>query len=190
MTVRLSCDHPRGAPAARRLRGRAGEFLAALAVPEAELSVALVTDRAIRALNRQWRGVDRATDVLSFPQSDPPGNGPLLGDVVISLDTAARRARAERRPVGAELDRYLAHGLLHLLGYDHERPEDARVMAEKEAELARWEGLVGAALRRGPRTPRKRSGWIRSPTSTSTRSPSGSTGAGTRATSSRGASRR
>jgi probable rRNA maturation factor len=151
VTVRLASEHPRGASAARRLRARAAAFLAALGRAEAELSILLVTDRRIRALNRAWRGKDEATDVLSFPLSEPAGNGPLLGDVVISLDTAGRRARAEARPVSRELDRYLAHGLLHLLGYDHERAEDARVMAAKEAELSRGEGLVGAALGREPR---------------------------------------
>ncbi len=149
MIVRLASEHPRGAAAARRLRARAAAYLSALGREDAELSILLVTDRRIRALNREWREKDAATDVLSFPLTEPAGAGALLGDVVISLDTAARRARAERRAVGAELDRYLAHGLLHLLGYDHERPGDARVMAVKEAELARAEGLVGAALRRG-----------------------------------------
>ncbi|HSN92911.1 MAG TPA: rRNA maturation RNase YbeY [Anaeromyxobacteraceae bacterium] len=187
MTVLASSSHPRGAAAARRLAARARAWLAALGRPDDELSVLVAGDRAIRALNRRWRGIDRATDVLSFPLSDPPGSGPILGDVVVSLDTAARRARAEGRPVGSELDRYLAHGLLHLLGYDHERPEDARVMAMKEAELARREGLVDAALRRGPD---RDAAWTRSRTSTSTRSRSGSTGRGTRARTSRGASRR
>ncbi|HEX9052383.1 MAG TPA: rRNA maturation RNase YbeY [Anaeromyxobacter sp.] len=147
MIVRLSSEHPRGAAAARRLRTRAAAYLAALGRSDAELSILLVTDRRIRALNRAWRARDTATDVLSFPLGEPAGAGELLGDVVISLDTAARRARADGRPVGAELDRYLAHGLLHLLGYDHERPAEAREMAAKEAELARAEGLVGAALR-------------------------------------------
>jgi probable rRNA maturation factor len=181
MTVRLSSEHPRGAAAARRLRARAAAFLAALGRSDDELSVVLVTDGRIRTLNRGWRGKDRATDVLSFPLSDPPGVGPLLGDVVISLDTAARRARADRRAIGAELDRYLAHGLLHLLGYDHERPGDARRMAEKEEELARAEGLVGAMI--------SRRRWTHSPTSTSTPSRSGSTARGTRARTSRAASR-
>jgi probable rRNA maturation factor len=153
---------------------------------DAELSVLLVGDRRMRALNRSWRGKDAATDVLSFPLSDPPGVGPLLGDVVISLDTAARRAREEGRPVARELDRYLAHGILHLLGFDHERPADARRMAEREAELARSEGLVGAALREGL----ERKTWTRSRTSTSTRSRSGSTARGTRARTSRAGSRR
>jgi len=193
MIVRLSSEHPRGASAGRRLRARAAACLAALGREDAELSILLVTDRRIRALNREWRGQDRATDVLSFPISEPPGSGSLLGDVVISLDTAARRARAEERPIGAELDRYLAHGILHLLGYDHERAEDARRMAVKEVELARTEGLVGAALRKDRRDGRAGGAeerWTRSPTSISTPRRSGSTARGTRARTSRAASRR
>jgi probable rRNA maturation factor len=184
--VRLSSEHPRGEAPARRLRARARRFLAALGREDAELSILLVGDRRIRSLNREWRGKDAATDVLSFPLSDPPGIGPLLGDVVVSLDTAVRRAREDGRPVAAELDRYLAHGILHLLGFDHERPADARRMAEREEALARSEGLVGAALREG--LDRKK--WTRSRTSTSTPSRSGSTARGTRARTSRVASRR
>jgi probable rRNA maturation factor len=191
VTVRLAVEHPRGRGPSRRLRGRAEAFLRRLGL-DAELSVVLVTDRRIRALNRAWRGKDRATDVLSFPLSDPPGFGPLLGDVVISLDTALRRARAEKRPVAAELDRYLAHGLLHLVGYDHEKALDAKRMAVKEAELANAEGLVGAALRETGRAgaAKARAPWTRSPTSISTPRRSGSTTPGTRARTSRGASRR
>ena len=148
MTVRVASDHPRGSAASRRLRARAGAFLEALGRAGAELSVLLTTDRRIRALNRRWRDIDRATDVLSFPLSEPPGSGPLLGDVVISFDTAVRRARQDGRRVQEELDRYLAHGLLHLLGFDHERPEAAKRMARAEADLVGSEGLVGRALAR------------------------------------------
>jgi probable rRNA maturation factor len=192
MIVRLASEHPRGRALARRLRARAGAFLRALGRTDAEISLLLVTDGRIRGLNRRWREKDRATDVLSFPLSDPPGVGPVLGDVVMSVDTAARRAHADGRPISKELERYLAHGLLHLLGYDHERPEEARRMAAVEAALARDEGLVGAALRDrgeedgGAKTQR----WTRSRTSTSTPSRSGSTARGTRARTSRGASRR
>jgi probable rRNA maturation factor len=191
VTVRLAAEHPKGRGLARRLRARAAAFLSALGRDEAEVSILLVGDRRIRALNREWRHVDRPTDVLSFPLSDPPGIGPLLGDVVMSVETAARRARDEGRPVARELERYLAHGLLHLLGFDHERPEDARRMAEMEARLARDEGLVGAALREQRRdAAASKERWTRSPTSTSTPSRSGSTARGTRARSSRAGSRR
>ncbi len=148
MTVRVASEHPRGAAAARRLRGRAAAFLGALGRAGAELSVLLTTDRRIRALNRRWRDIDRPTDVLSFPLSEPPGAGPALGDVVISLDTAVRRARQDGRRVQEELDRYLAHGLLHLLGLDHRRPAEARRMARAEAELIRGQGLLGSAPER------------------------------------------
>jgi probable rRNA maturation factor len=191
--VRLSSEHPGGRRHARRLRAAAAAYLEALGRGDAELSVVLVGDRRIRTLNREWRGVDRATDVLSFALSDPPGIGPVLGDVVMSVETAARRARSDGRPVSKELERYLAHGLLHLLGFDHERREDARRMAEQEAALARDEGLVGAALRGGRREERTATDterWTRSRTSTSTRSRSGSTARGTRARTSRAGSRR
>jgi len=117
--VLLACDLAAARPAARRLAAAARSYLRALGREDAELSIAIVGDRRIRTLNREWRGKDAATDVLSFPLSDPPGIGPLLGDVVISWHTAARRARAEGRSVAGELERYLAHGVLHLLGYYH-----------------------------------------------------------------------
>lgn len=146
MTARVHAraSHPRGGAAARRLRARARAYLEALAVPDAELSILVVGDAAMRRLNARWRGVDRATDVLSFPRAGPAAEA-LLGDVVVSLDTARRVARREGRSVGAELDRYLAHGLLHLLGHDHHRPGEARRMAEAEARLV-GEGMVAAAL--------------------------------------------
>jgi probable rRNA maturation factor len=150
VTVHVRSEHARGAAAARRLARRARGYLAALGQSQAELSLLLVGDRAIRALNRRWRGKDRATDVLSFPAAGP---GPLLGDVVISLDTADRAAQEEGRTLGAELDRYLAHGILHLLGHDHERPAEARRMATAEDALV-GEGMVTAA---GGRVERSRS---------------------------------
>lgn len=163
MKVLLSSDHPRGAPAARRLRARARAFLAAMGREDAELSILLTGDAGIRRLNRRWRRKDRATDVLSFPLSDRPGASSLLGDVVISLDTAARRGSGDARAVNRELDRYLAHGLLHLLGYDHVRRADAVAMAAREEQLVRADGLVGAVMKMerprrpgsGPRRPKK-----------------------------------
>jgi probable rRNA maturation factor len=91
-------------------------------------------------LNREWRGVDRPTDVLAFAQAEGPGGAPagLLGDVVISIDTARRQAAERRAALGAELDRLLIHGVLHLVGYDHERSAaEARRMRRRENDLAR-----------------------------------------------------
>jgi probable rRNA maturation factor len=168
VTVHARSEHPRGASAARRLRERARRFLAALGREDAELSILVVGDAAIRRLNRAWREEDHATDVLSFPAA--PG-GPLLGDVVVSLDTAARAARGAGRPLASELDRYLAHGILHLLGHDHGRPAEARRMAEAEEALMGGEGMLAAALPRSESASRSRSR-SRSRSGSRSRSPS------------------
>ncbi len=142
--VFINVEHPEGSYAARVLRKRAREFLERLGV-RADVSILVTTDTDIRRLNREFRGIDRSTDVLSFPAGEPlPGEDPYLGDLAISLDTARRRAREDGRPLAAELARYLAHGLLHLLGYDHEvSTEEARRMAEMEAALLGEEGMLG-----------------------------------------------
>lgn len=131
----------RRAPALARRLGRSGRrLLAALGLADAELSLVLVSDRIMHELNRTWRGRDRPTDVLAFAQREGAGGAPpgLLGDVVISVDTARRQATRLGHSVGAEGDRLLVHGLLHLLGYDHERSAaEARRMARKERLLLR-----------------------------------------------------
>jgi len=140
-------DRSAGSPYAPRLRRAARRFLDHLDLRGVELSVLLTTDGGIRALNRSWRRRDRPTDVLSFPAGDPPpgSSGPRhLGDVILSLDTARRQARAHGRTVGEELDLYLAHGLLHLIGHDHHRPRDARRMAALESRLLGRPGMVPA----------------------------------------------
>jgi len=161
LRVELRSDHRGSGAVARRLRALARAHLRALARSDAELSVLLTGDRAMRALNRRWRGVDRPTDVLSFPLDEPASRGPELGDVVISLDTARRRARRQGRPVVAEADRYLVHGILHLLGYDHVQAGDARAMAALEARLLGEGGMIeearpGAGGPAGARTARAR----------------------------------
>jgi probable rRNA maturation factor len=126
------------------VRLRAARVLRALRIARAELSVVLVSDGQIRVLNRDYRHKDRATDVLSFPmQPRRPARGPwLLGDVVISVDTAAAQARADGESVMAAAERLLIHGILHLLGYDHE------VSAAEARRMARRERFVADALRR------------------------------------------
>ena len=126
---------------ASRLGRVARRLLRRLDLGETELSILLVNDREMRALNRQYRGIDRTTDVLAFAQQEGAGGSPdgLLGDVVISVDTARRQARDAGSPLGAEADRLLIHGLLHLLGYDHERSTaEARRMQRRERMLASW----------------------------------------------------
>ncbi len=132
----------------RRLRGiRAADvrrdatrLLARLAV-DAELSVALIGDAEMQALNRHYRGKDQPTDVLAFALregEDAAVHPDVLGDVVISLDTAVRQARQRKISVADEVRTLLAHGILHLLGYDHERsPAEARRMFGKQRALLR-----------------------------------------------------
>ena len=134
--VALRVAAPGAAHAARVLRAAAREQLARLLL--AEVSLSLVTDREMRALNRKWRLKDAPTDVLSFPMAP-------VGDVVISLDTARRQAREGGWPLAAELRRLLAHGLLHCLGHDHQRPAAARRMAKAEEKLLGRKGMVGRA---------------------------------------------
>jgi probable rRNA maturation factor len=117
------------------VRRMADMMLAELGLEHAELSVLLTNDREIHALNLQHRAKDRPTDVLSFALEEgehgtvSSGNGiRLLGDVVISLDTAARQARGRKRELLPEVRFLLAHGLLHLLGHDHGNPKEKRAM--------------------------------------------------------------
>jgi probable rRNA maturation factor len=107
------------------------------------MTVAVVPDARIRALNRRYRSKDRVTDVLSFA-AEEPGE---LGDVVIAAGVAARQARQAGHSVAVELRVLALHGLLHLLGYDHEH-DDGR-MARLERRLRRKGGLVEGLIERG-----------------------------------------
>ena len=111
-----------------------------------DLSIALVSDRRMRALNRQFRGKDKVTDVLSFP-SDERG---FMGDIVIASAVARKQAGTAGHTVQTEIRVLALHGLLHLLGYDHE-DDDGR-MARVEAKLRKKAGLKeGLIERAGPR---------------------------------------
>ena len=114
-----------------------GDWLAGAAPRSARgvVHIALVTDAAIRKLNRTFRAADCATDVLSFPADAPP----LLGDIAIAAGVAARQARRARHSLTTEVRVLALHGLLHLLGYDHEA--DAGQMARVEVRLRRRSGL-------------------------------------------------
>lgn len=118
-----------GAGAAVLLR-RAVRATLARAAPcvRGDVTVVLTGDADIRTLNKTYRGLDRATDVLSFDIGDGLAQGEPLGDVVISIDTARRQAREYGAPLRTELVRLVVHGTLHLCGYDHrERREAARM---------------------------------------------------------------
>ncbi len=146
----------RGRLPVRTLRRRAQRLLEMLGRVDADLVIVLTDDPEIRALNRDYRGKDEPTDVLSFAQDEgesmplPPGVAPQLGDVVISLDTAARQVDDGAlprlwRPLGVEspppwylMDEVtflMVHGVLHLLGHDHMDEADAAQMYAEEARL-------------------------------------------------------
>jgi probable rRNA maturation factor len=144
MSVRVA-GPPRGAPRfdRRLLARRARRLLAALGLPRAELSLALVSDDAIARLNAAHRGKPGATDVLSYSLVEgahAARRGELLGDVVIALGVAARQARELGHSLNDELLRLMIHGVLHLLGFDHERAADARRMQAKERAL--WKAVA------------------------------------------------
>lgn len=103
-----------------------------------ELSILFTGDKEIRELNARYRKKDKATDVLSFPLDDET----MLGDVVISVETAAKQAKSYRTTFRAEITRLLIHGVLHLLGHDHEGVSKAK--AEK---MRRLERSLAAQLR-------------------------------------------
>lgn len=113
-----------------------GAFLVDRLAPGSELSIALVGDEEMRGLNRDYRDKDRPTDVLAFPMDESGETGRMLGDVVISLDTAVRQARESGVAPADEVRTLLVHGFLHLLGYDHERgPAEARKMFRIQRRL-------------------------------------------------------
>ncbi len=116
-------------------------------LPESsEVSVTLVTPETIHLLNQQWRGVDRSTDVLSFPLYDPdemtlPGEPVLLGDIIISPDQAYAQAQDYGHSRAREMCYLFVHGLLHLAGYDHMTEEEKRLMREAEEDVLKKAGI-------------------------------------------------
>lgn len=118
-----------------RLRKIAGTVLRKLeAGRDAELSITFIGDSAMRELNRSWRGIDRTTDVLSFPQDGGPHHS-LLGDVVISVDTAKRHSVIYGNTFHEETKKLIVHGILHLLGHDHKKQKEKEIMRGLEKEL-------------------------------------------------------
>ncbi len=141
MSVRLSGPpRRRGRPPFDRalLLRRARRLLRELGLARSELSLVLLDDPAMAELNRRYRSREGPTDVLSFSLLEgryPEFRGRLLGDVVIGIDTAARHAADRGASLDDELLRLLVHGVLHLLGHDHEEPAEARRMRAAERRL-------------------------------------------------------
>ncbi len=140
MEILIKNDFPEIKVDTRKIKRQIGKVLDSLHCNEQEISILFVGDQGIRGLNHQFRDVDRPTDVLSFPQileGEPeiPG-APVLGDVAISLETARRQSEEHGLSLEEELALLLIHGILHLLGYDHEISDrEEERMRKKTREL-------------------------------------------------------
>jgi probable rRNA maturation factor len=145
LTVAVTDEH------GRRLGRGLGQWLRGVspATARGSVNVAIVSDSRVRTLNRTYRGIDRPTDVLSFATDDPAGKpsaAGFLGDIVIARGVARRQARAAGHGETTELRVLALHGLLHLLGYDHER--DSGEMARLERRLRERGGLREGLIER------------------------------------------
>jgi probable rRNA maturation factor len=114
---------------------------------EAELAIMLTDDAGMRTLNSNWCGIDKPTNVLSFPALPPTGprggdNAPrMLGDIAISYETTRNEADDEQKPFDHHLSHLAVHGFLHLIGYDHEKDDDAEAMEALEQEILAQLGI-------------------------------------------------
>jgi len=129
-------------------------------VGEAELAVMLTDDAGIRTLNGNWRGIDKPTNVLSFPALQPTGAGReddaprMLGDIAIAYQTMRKEADDEQKPFDHHLSHLAVHGFLHLIGYDHEKDHDAEAMEGLETEILAQLGIPDPFAGRGPNAQR------------------------------------
>jgi probable rRNA maturation factor len=131
-------------------------------VGDAELAVMLTDDAGIRTLNSNWRGIDKPTNVLSFPALQPTGPvGPndaprMLGDIAIAYQTTRKEADDEQKPFDHHLSHLAIHGFLHLIGHDHEKDGEAEVMEDLERQILAQLGIPDPYADRDPDAPRER----------------------------------
>lgn len=135
-------------PSARMLSRFLGEARTAVRL-RGQVSVLLTTDAEIRRLNRRYRGMNKATDVLSFPAAESPAGAEMVaGDLAISVPTARRQAAEQGHSISIEIKVLILHGLLHLAGYDHEDEADGGKMARRERLLRARLGLPQGLIER------------------------------------------
>ncbi len=115
----------------KQIKNQSKSILSYLKLPSStEVSISFIDDGYMRELNLKYRDNNRTTDVLSFPQE-----GELLGDILISVDKATAQSEELGHTFEQEVRRLVVHGILHLLGYDHKKLQEARLMEEKEKEI-------------------------------------------------------
>jgi probable rRNA maturation factor len=157
--VLVTADCWQTEPAAEAVIHRAIEAAAEIAdadTDDAELAVMLTDDDGIRTLNQNWRGIDKATNVLSFPALQPTGPvGPddaprMLGDIAIAYQTTRREADEEQKPFDHHLSHLAVHGFLHLIGYDHEEDGEAEAMESLERTILAQLGIPDPYADRDP----------------------------------------
>ena len=150
----------RGLRPADTVRRAARAALAVAPAPpgrSAGVTMVLSDDAQLRELNRLWRGKDRPTNVLAFPAGAGwPEPGAALGEVILAFETLAREAAAAGRPLGHHLSHLVVHGVLHLLGYDHEQPAEARRMEGLEVTLLAGLGISDPYAASPPARPAER----------------------------------
>jgi len=135
MAATLAHRRRRHAVAPARLARAAGRALRAVGRPRSRVEILVVGDGEIRRLNAAWRGVRRRTDVLAFPLEVADAPAALVGQIVISVETARRQARKGGVPLATELDLLVTHGVLHAIGYDDRDPVEAGLMHAREREI-------------------------------------------------------
>src|SRR5918995_6617863 len=139
---------PRAVPVVERAIAAAAE---AIDAPLGEVVVMLADDETVRSLNRDWRKIDKPTNVLSFPAAQTPGIEPLmLGDIVIAYETLTRECEAEDRVFLHHLAHLAVHGFLHLMGYDHQNDSDAEAMEQLETTILARLDMPDPYLARDP----------------------------------------
>lgn len=130
------------------------EQAAAATLPKGEqgkiITLLFADDETMQDLNKEWRGLDKPTNVLSFPapkdQPVPPGELPLLGDIILGFETCAREAQEAGKTLADHTCHLIVHGVLHLLGYDHENDKDAEVMEAAEVKILSTLGIKNPYL--------------------------------------------
>lgn len=156
MTIEIAIESARWnelSEAEAAVRSAIEAALADCGEENAEVSVALAGDERIRELNRQWRGKDSATNVLSFPAADGPAAEPrFLGDVILAFETIESEAAAEAKPLAHHVAHLAVHGTLHLLGYDHENDSDAERMERRERHILARIGIPDPYISTSRRT--------------------------------------